>query len=47
MSDKDEAERLRQLILDWGKAYATGDYVKSDSILVGEYNKLYAEREKK
>jgi hypothetical protein len=47
MSDKDEVERLRQLILEWGKAYAAGDYVKSDGVFVGEYNKLYVERKEK
>jgi len=43
--DEKRITELEQLILAWGHAYASGEYVKADSTLVKEYNKLYA-REK-
>ena len=41
------AARLRKLIFEWGKQYEKGDYIKADGVLVGEYNRIYAEQQVK
>lgn len=34
--------KLEGVFVAWGDTYATGDYTKSDNVLVDEYNKLHA-----